>query len=163
LAAGGSGTRGITLTGPGPGLTPDTPWFDGTGLSLPTWALPQPATSSTPVDAPASGEGQSPIPASQEPGAIPAGSEAPAVAPTPGRIHDEFVDRRPVPSEPVRFQEITFITMELLSGITLGEHLLKHGPLPEAEALPIIEQMAAGLGAAHAAGVIHRDLKSSNL
>jgi eukaryotic-like serine/threonine-protein kinase len=58
---------------------------------------------------------------------------------------------------------ITFLTMELLDGESLRKRLKVKGPLPPAEALPIVEQMAAGLGAAHAFGVVHRDFKSDNV
>jgi eukaryotic-like serine/threonine-protein kinase len=58
---------------------------------------------------------------------------------------------------------ISFLTMELLAGETLLERVRRLGPLQSAEALPIISQMVAGLAAAHRAGVIHRDFKSSNV
>src|SRR5262249_54469219 len=37
------------------------------------------------------------------------------------------------------------------------------GPLPLTEALPLAQQIAEGLQAAHGAGVVHRDLKSANV
>lgn len=58
---------------------------------------------------------------------------------------------------------VTFVTMELLPGETLEEHLQRSGPMSEEEALPIVRQMAEGLAAAHGAGVIHRDFKSNNV
>jgi serine/threonine protein kinase len=61
--------------------------------------------------------------------------------------------------EPVR----VFLTMELLRGETLEDLIVRQGPLRPAEALPIVRQITGGLAAAHAAGVIHRDLKSSNV
>ena len=60
-------------------------------------------------------------------------------------------------------REVAFVTMELLVGDTLEEYLVRRGPLDEEEALPIILQMAEALAAAHAAGVIHRDFKPSNV
>ncbi len=56
-----------------------------------------------------------------------------------------------------------FLTMELLPGETLAERLTRAGRLSPAEALPLVEQMAGALGAAHEAGVIHRDFKSGNV
>ena len=58
--------------------------------------------------------------------------------------------------------EVTFLTMEMLPGQTLSERIAA-GRLAPAEALPIVEQIAAGLDAAHTAGVVHRDFKSSNI
>jgi tetratricopeptide (TPR) repeat protein len=53
--------------------------------------------------------------------------------------------------------------MELLAGETLAERLSQHGKLNPGEALPVLEQVAGALTAAHRAGVIHRDLKSGNV
>ena len=56
-----------------------------------------------------------------------------------------------------------FLTMELLRGETLAERLRQPGRLSAEEMLPLVEQMGAGLGAAHRAGVVHRDFKSGNV
>ncbi len=56
-----------------------------------------------------------------------------------------------------------FLTMELLAGETLLERLRRTGPMTAAEALPLIEQMAAALQCAHEAGIVHRDFKSGNV
>jgi len=58
---------------------------------------------------------------------------------------------------------VTFLTMELLSGETLAQRLARVGRMRPAEALPLVEQMAAALSAAHEAGVVHRDFKSANV
>ncbi|HEY2728679.1 MAG TPA: serine/threonine-protein kinase [Polyangia bacterium] len=58
---------------------------------------------------------------------------------------------------------LTFITMELLRGPTLADVLESRGRFSADEALPLAEQMGAGLAAAHAVGVIHRDFKPGNL
>lgn len=58
---------------------------------------------------------------------------------------------------------VTFLTMELLPGETLAERLNRSGRLSPEDALPLVEQMAGALGAAHEAGVIHRDFKSGNV
>jgi serine/threonine-protein kinase len=55
-----------------------------------------------------------------------------------------------------------FIVMELVEGQTLGDRLAD-GPLTITEALSITAQVAAGVEAAHDAGVIHRDLKPGNV
>jgi eukaryotic-like serine/threonine-protein kinase len=59
--------------------------------------------------------------------------------------------------------EVPFLTMELLAGESLASRVARKRRLSCAEALPILGQIAAGLEAAHAVGVIHRDLKSGNV
>ncbi len=54
------------------------------------------------------------------------------------------------------------IVMEYVQGRSLAAMLID-GPLPLAEALRLARQVADGLGAAHARGVVHRDLKSENV
>jgi tetratricopeptide (TPR) repeat protein len=56
-----------------------------------------------------------------------------------------------------------FITMELVDGDSLGQRLARTGPVSEAELVQLARQACEGLGAAHAAGVIHRDLKPDNM
>src|SRR4029079_2964866 len=58
---------------------------------------------------------------------------------------------------------VTFLTMELLRGTSLDRYMRGRGRLTTAEALPFVLQMTAGLEAAHAAGVIHRNFKPGNL
>jgi tetratricopeptide (TPR) repeat protein len=58
---------------------------------------------------------------------------------------------------------VDFITMELLGGETLAERLKRKGRFTSEQALPIVSQLASALGAAHAVGVVHRDLKTSNV
>jgi serine/threonine protein kinase len=55
------------------------------------------------------------------------------------------------------------LTMELLRGETLADRLARTGRMTPEEALPVVRQIAAALAAAHAAGVVHRDLKSANV
>ncbi|MBI2838335.1 MAG: tetratricopeptide repeat protein [Acidobacteria bacterium] len=62
-----------------------------------------------------------------------------------------------------RAREVYFLTMELLEGETLMERIRREGPFAPDAALPIIRQIAGGLAAAHAQGILHRDLKSSNV
>lgn len=56
-----------------------------------------------------------------------------------------------------------YSVMELLDGENLGETLARRGPLPLAEALPLMLQVCRALTAAHACGIVHRDLKLDNL
>jgi serine/threonine protein kinase/tetratricopeptide (TPR) repeat protein len=55
-----------------------------------------------------------------------------------------------------------FIAMELLDGEPLSERL-KRGPLAVAEALVLGREMLSALSALHAQGVVHRDVKPSNV
>lgn len=59
--------------------------------------------------------------------------------------------------------EQPFFVMELLNGLPLSAIVWKSGPLRPERALPLLRQVAEGLAAAHAAGVIHRDLKPDNI
>ncbi|MHA6513343.1 serine/threonine-protein kinase [Tessaracoccus sp. Z1128] len=60
-------------------------------------------------------------------------------------------------------QAWTYIVMELLPGPTLAQLVASRGPLPEAEVAGLGAQVAAGLAAAHRAGIVHRDIKPGNL
>lgn len=55
-----------------------------------------------------------------------------------------------------------FICMELMPGRTLADVCREDGPLPVARAVDYMLDVIEGLEAAHATGVIHRDVKPSN-
>jgi len=56
-----------------------------------------------------------------------------------------------------------FIVMEYVEGQTLRERLERGGPLPLDETLRISSEIAEALQAAHARGLVHRDLKPDNI
>ena len=57
---------------------------------------------------------------------------------------------------------IRALVMELVEGPTLADRIAQ-GPIPLDEALPIANQIAEALEAAHEQGIIHRDLKPANI
>ncbi len=58
---------------------------------------------------------------------------------------------------------VVFLVMEYLSGRTLKNEIRSVGPMPLSRVVEIIRQVGSALDAAHAEGVIHRDLKSDNI
>ena len=57
----------------------------------------------------------------------------------------------------------TFVVMEFLEGESLADCLHREGTLPEQRILKIAYQTASALGAAHAKGIVHRDVKPENV
>jgi serine/threonine protein kinase len=58
---------------------------------------------------------------------------------------------------------VVFLVMEYLSGMTLKEIIRQDGPMPLPRVVEILRQVGGALDAAHAEGVVHRDLKSDNV
>ena len=58
---------------------------------------------------------------------------------------------------------VAYIVMELVEGATLRQAIDLHGALPPARAADIAAQVADALAAAHARGLVHRDVKPSNV
>jgi serine/threonine-protein kinase len=56
-----------------------------------------------------------------------------------------------------------YYVMEYLPGLSLHELLAKYGPLPPGRAIYLLRQACSALAEAHAAGLIHRDLKPGNI
>ena len=56
-----------------------------------------------------------------------------------------------------------YMVMELVEGITLKEYIERKGRLSHKEVISIAIQMCTGIGAAHAANIIHRDIKPQNI
>jgi hypothetical protein len=58
---------------------------------------------------------------------------------------------------------LLFYAMEFVEGKTLAQLVQERGVLPADEAAAVVRQVAAGLGAAHRAGIVHRDVKPANV
>ena len=56
-----------------------------------------------------------------------------------------------------------FIVMEFVQGQTLGQFVRREGPLPVLDVISYAAQAARGLDHAHSQGIVHRDVKPSNL
>ncbi|MEO8164524.1 MAG: serine/threonine-protein kinase, partial [Betaproteobacteria bacterium] len=63
----------------------------------------------------------------------------------------------------VEEQPLPYLVMEFIDGETLQQKLDSSGPLDAAEILHLGRQIANGLAAAHARGLIHRDIKPGNI
>jgi len=62
-----------------------------------------------------------------------------------------------------QYQTIWYIAMEYLPGGSLADRIRQHGPLELDEAARVLGQVAGALDHAHGHGIIHRDVKSSNI
>jgi hypothetical protein len=56
-----------------------------------------------------------------------------------------------------------FIVMEYLTGRALSEEIARHGRGAPQQVATLVRQVSAALGAAHATGVVHRDIKPQNV
>lgn len=69
-----------------------------------------------------------------------------------------------VQAQDAGFSEVgPFLVMELIDGRTLADEIDTMGPLAPERLLPILEQVAEALTVAHEVGVVHRDLKPTNI
>jgi tetratricopeptide (TPR) repeat protein len=59
-------------------------------------------------------------------------------------------------------RSLTFMAMEFFEGITLAK-MIQSGPIAPLDAVRIATQVARALGAVHAAGIVHRDVKPANI
>ena len=83
-------------------------------------------------------------------------SEAQAAA---GLIHPNIVNVYDVGED----LGLYYMVMELVEGITLKDYIERKGRLSHKEVISIAIQMCTGVGIAHAADIIHRDIKPQNI
>ncbi|MFP5371905.1 MAG: protein kinase domain-containing protein [Actinomycetes bacterium] len=60
-------------------------------------------------------------------------------------------------------ETLAYLVMELVEGEPLSTLVAREGPLPTETTLSLLRQTAFGLGEAHAAGMVHRDVKPGNI
>lgn len=59
--------------------------------------------------------------------------------------------------------EVTYLVMEYVPGRTLRDVMREEAPMPPPRALALVEQVLIALSAAHAAHIVHRDVKPENV
>lgn len=77
-----------------------------------------------------------------------------------GRVRDPHIVQATDAGE---FDGIHYLVMEHVEGQNLSQHLKANGPMIPAKVFELIRQAARGLQHAHDAGLVHRDVKPSNL
>ena len=60
-------------------------------------------------------------------------------------------------------EALPFIVMEIADGGCVIDWVDAHGPMPSKMAVDVMMQVCKGVGAAHAMGVVHRDIKPHNI
>jgi serine/threonine protein kinase len=75
------------------------------------------------------------------------------------RNHPNIVTVRDVVME----SGVPWIVMQLVTGHSLAEDIAASGPLSSAQASYVADSLLKALGAAHAAGIVHRDVKPANV
>lgn len=79
---------------------------------------------------------------------------------TAGRLNDPAVV---TVYDVVQESGATYIVMELIQAPTLSDVVKNSGPLPAEQVAKLADQLLSALDAAHQAGIVHRDVKPSNI
>jgi serine/threonine-protein kinase len=62
-----------------------------------------------------------------------------------------------------RVETVFYLAMELVPGLSVGDRIKRSGRFGEREAIAVVRQACSALAVAHAAGIVHRDVKPDNL
>lgn len=62
-----------------------------------------------------------------------------------------------------RYQDLAYVTMEHIPGISLAHIIYRQGAAPSERVLPIVKQLLAALHAVHSQQILHRDIKPENI
>lgn len=76
-------------------------------------------------------------------------------------LRDEHIVR--VYDHGISHEGLPYLVMEYIAGEPLASAIARRGPLPTAEVIALVDQAARALAEAHAAGVVHRDVKPENI
>jgi serine/threonine-protein kinase len=78
-------------------------------------------------------------------------------------VYDQSAIRPPAGAAPEDAGTLAYLAMEYVPGSTLRQVLGRRGRLTPRQAIQVMDAMLAGLGAAHRAGIVHRDVKPENV
>jgi serine/threonine-protein kinase len=79
-------------------------------------------------------------------------------------VYDQSAIRMPGGTAPGEAEDtLAYLAMEYVPGSTLRQLLGRRGRLTPRQAIQVMDAMLAGLGAAHRAGIVHRDVKPENV
>ncbi|MEV0649001.1 protein kinase [Phytomonospora sp. NPDC050363] len=67
------------------------------------------------------------------------------------------------PRDFVSTDEVMALVMDLVEGVDLRRQIREQGPLRPAQAATVVSQLSAALGAIHAVGIVHGDIKPGNV
>ena len=67
------------------------------------------------------------------------------------------------PRDFIATDEVMALVMDLVEGVDLRQRIREHGPMAPADAAAMVSRLSAALGAIHAHGIVHGDVKPGNI